>query len=74
MRCIRWIHFIHHATNRYGNKWDKKAPIDLCAKAFYGMQSVPNEQVVVMNQVLTHESNIGYEEFQNLEVCFCILF
>lgn len=29
----------------YGEKWDKKAPIDLCDKAFYGVQKKEGQEV-----------------------------
>jgi len=52
----------------YGEKWDKKAPISLCERVFYGVQQQEGQQVVIMNQVLTAPVNIGYEEFSNLQV------
>lgn len=55
----------------YGNKWDKKAPIDLCEKAFYGMPQFEGEEVVVLSQVLISDVNIGYEDFENVIVVEC---
>lgn len=52
----------------YGEKWDKKAPINLCERVFYGYPQQEGQQVVIMNQVLTAPVNIGYEEFSNLQV------
>ncbi|GAB5353318.1 hypothetical protein AAMO2058_000026700 [Amorphochlora amoebiformis] len=52
----------------YGKKWDKKAPIKLCDYAFFGIPKEPKEQIVILNQVLISDVNVGYETFSNLRV------
>lgn len=52
----------------YGKKWDKKAPIKLCDYAFFGIPKQKNEQVVILNQVLISDVNIGYESFSNCKL------
>jgi len=52
----------------YGKKWDKKAPIKLCDYAFFGIPKKKDEQVVILNQVLISDVNIGYETFSNLRL------
>jgi len=57
--------FLHH---EYGKSWARKAPIRLCDQTFYGIQTEPDEQVVVLNQVLVDEVNVGYQNLSNTQV------
>lgn len=57
-----------YLSAEFGKKWDRKAPIKLCDYAFFGTPKREDEQVVVLNQVLISDVNIGYEGFANLKV------
>jgi len=57
-----------YLENEFGKKWDKKAPIKLCDYAFFGIPKKESEQVVILNQVLISDVNIGYESFTNIKV------
>jgi len=52
----------------YGNKWDQKAPINLCEVTFYGYRKQKDQEVVILSQVLVDEVNVGYEHTSNGEV------
>jgi len=55
-------------ASEYGCKWDKKAPVKLCERAFFGIPTKENQEVVIMNQVLVADINIGYEDIVNMQV------
>jgi protease Do-like 9 len=52
----------------WGKSWDAKAPIRLCEKAFNGVKSYNDEEVVVLAHVLAADVNVGYRGQFNLTV------
>lgn len=57
-----------YLSAEYGEKWDLKAPVKLLEKWMHGYKETPDEQVVVLSQVLNAEINIGYEYVTNTTV------
>eukprot|EP00276_Gloeochaete_wittrockiana_P001837 CAMPEP_0184671688 /NCGR_PEP_ID=MMETSP0308-20130426/85649_1 /TAXON_ID=38269 /ORGANISM="Gloeochaete witrockiana, Strain SAG 46.84" /LENGTH=606 /DNA_ID=CAMNT_0027118861 /DNA_START=212 /DNA_END=2032 /DNA_ORIENTATION=- len=50
-----------YLRNEYGKEWETKAPVKLCNLALDGVLTEPDEQVVILSQVLAAEINIGYQ-------------
>ncbi|GFR47412.1 hypothetical protein Agub_g9129 [Astrephomene gubernaculifera] len=59
---------VPYLRSEYGKEYDFDAPVKLLEKMMHGMASQPDEQVVVLSQVLAAEVNVGYEELQNTQV------
>eukprot|EP01119_Soliformovum_irregulare_P010447 TRINITY_DN2570_c0_g1_i2.p1 TRINITY_DN2570_c0_g1~~TRINITY_DN2570_c0_g1_i2.p1 ORF type:complete len:524 (+),score=154.43 TRINITY_DN2570_c0_g1_i2:96-1667(+) len=57
-----------YLRHQWGKDWDKKAPIKLCDKATNGQKEHPDEEVVILAQVLAAETNMGYQSLSNLQV------
>lgn len=54
--------------SEYGKAWSRKGPLRLCEYAFFGVPEEEGQQVVVLNQVLTSELNVGYQDVVNTAV------
>lgn len=54
--------------HEYGEDWINAAPRRLYDKAMHQLMQKPNQQIVVMTQVLSDDVNTGYQQFQNLQV------
>ena len=52
----------------YGEEFDRKAPVELLVKWMHGVKDTPDEQVVVLSQVLDAPINMGYEDVANVTV------
>jgi hypothetical protein len=48
--------------------WWEKAPVELLHHYYTGVRTAQRTEVVVLNQVLADELNVGYEEFFNTTV------
>jgi len=57
-----------YLRNEYGDKWQKKAPVKLVDFANYGQKEFPDQEIVILSQTLAAETNIGYQELQNIRV------
>jgi hypothetical protein len=57
-----------YLRSEYGEKWDFEAPVKLLDKLLYGYKRTPNEQVVILSQVLNAKINVGYEYLTNTEL------
>ncbi|KAH9776054.1 protease Do-like 9 [Citrus sinensis] len=53
---------------QYGKDYEYEAPVKLLDKLLYSMPQLPDEQLVVVSQVLVADINIGYEEIVNTQV------
>eukprot|EP00887_Chlorella_sp_A99_P000136 scaffold16.g136.t1 len=54
--------------SEYGKDFDYDAPVKLLDKMLHAMADKPGQQIVVLSQVLAHESNVGFEEIVNTQV------
>ncbi|KAG5536833.1 hypothetical protein RHGRI_024311 [Rhododendron griersonianum] len=54
--------------NFYGKEYEYEAPVKLLDKLLHEMPQSPDEQLVVISQVLVADINIGYEEIVNTQV------
>ncbi|RLN08907.1 protease Do-like 9 [Panicum miliaceum] len=52
----------------YGKDYEYDAPVKLLVKHLHAMAESPDEQLVVVSQVLVADINIGYEEIVNTQV------
>ncbi|GLC35506.1 Protease Do-like 9 [Pleodorina starrii] len=59
---------VPYLRSEYGKEYDFDAPVKLLDKMMHGMASHPDEQVVVLSQVLAADVNLGYEEICNTQV------
>jgi hypothetical protein len=53
---------------QYGKDYEYDAPVKLLVKHLHAMAESPDEQLVVVSQVLVADINIGYEEIVNTQV------
>eukprot|EP00298_Acanthocystis_sp_HF-20_P014018 c20602_g1_i2.p1 GENE.c20602_g1_i2~~c20602_g1_i2.p1 ORF type:complete len:619 (+),score=230.11 c20602_g1_i2:112-1968(+) len=60
-----------YLKEEYGEQFDFLAPTRLLEKHLFGFKTRPNHQVVILSQVLAHNSNVGYEYLQNIQVIKC---
>jgi len=54
--------------DRWGTKWETKAPVGLVDKAMNGAKIFPDQQVVVLSQILINNTNFGYPAMANLQI------
>eukprot|EP00879_Flechtneria_rotunda_P019848 GHRR01020862.1.p1 GENE.GHRR01020862.1~~GHRR01020862.1.p1 ORF type:complete len:209 (+),score=58.91 GHRR01020862.1:1813-2439(+) len=59
---------VPYLRSEYGKEYDFDAPVKLLDKMMHAMADEPEQQVVLLSQVLAAEVNIGYEEFLNTQV------
>ncbi|KAL3147512.1 Protease Do-like 9 [Trebouxia sp. C0009 RCD-2024] len=59
---------VPYLRSEYGKEYDFDAPVKLLDSMMHAMADQPNQQVVVLGQVLASEVNIGYEETVNTQV------
>ncbi|WMV58463.1 hypothetical protein MTR67_051848, partial [Solanum verrucosum] len=53
---------------KYGKDYEYEAPVKLLDKLLHEFRQSPDEQIVVVSQVLVADINIGYEEIVNTQV------
>ncbi|PPS19382.1 hypothetical protein GOBAR_AA01181 [Gossypium barbadense] len=56
------------AIESYGNDYEYEALVKLLDKLLHSMPQSPDEQFVVVSQVLVSDINIGYEDIVNTQV------
>ena len=58
-----------YLQDTFGRQWSKRAPIDLLQLAYYGVLEHPDQQVVLLSTILSHDVNQGYgPSFHNIEL------
>eukprot|EP01118_Nematostelium_gracile_P007791 TRINITY_DN2554_c0_g1_i1.p1 TRINITY_DN2554_c0_g1~~TRINITY_DN2554_c0_g1_i1.p1 ORF type:complete len:442 (-),score=106.86 TRINITY_DN2554_c0_g1_i1:35-1360(-) len=57
-----------YMRHQWGKQWDRKAPIKLCDKAMNDQKLYPDQEIVILAQVLAAEINIGYQNLSNIQV------
>ncbi|EDO41765.1 predicted protein [Nematostella vectensis] len=57
-----------YMQHQYGKDWARKAPIRLCDRALYGILENPDQEVILLSQVLASELTTGYENIANLQL------
>ncbi|WVZ09721.1 hypothetical protein V8G54_014251 [Vigna mungo] len=57
-----------NAAIKYGKDYEYEAPVKLLDKLLHSMPQSPDEQLVVVSQVLVADINIGYEDIVNIQV------
>ncbi|XP_058179407.1 protease Do-like 9 [Rhododendron vialii] len=59
---------VPYLRSEYGKEYEYEAPVKLLDKLLHEMPQSPDEQLVVISQVLVADINIGYEEIVNTQV------
>ncbi|KAF9667835.1 hypothetical protein SADUNF_Sadunf15G0064600 [Salix dunnii] len=59
---------VPYLRSEYGKEYEFEAPVKLLDKLLHSMPQSPDEQIVVVSQVLVADINIGYEELVNTQV------
>ncbi|CAL5037730.1 unnamed protein product [Urochloa decumbens] len=59
---------VPYLRSEYGKDYEYDAPVKLLDKHMHAMAQSPDEQLVVVSQVLVSDINIGYEEIVNIQV------
>ncbi|KAL5200361.1 hypothetical protein ABZP36_021564 [Zizania latifolia] len=59
---------VPYLRSEYGKDYEYDAPVKLLDKHLHVMAQSPDEQLVVVSQVLVADINIGYEEIVNIQV------
>ncbi|KAG8378963.1 hypothetical protein BUALT_Bualt07G0039100 [Buddleja alternifolia] len=59
---------VPYLRSEYGKDYEYEAPVKLLDKLLHEMPQSPDEQIVVVSQVLVADINIGYEEIVNTQV------
>ncbi|PUZ77485.1 hypothetical protein GQ55_1G375400 [Panicum hallii var. hallii] len=59
---------VPYLRSEYGKDYEYDAPVKLLVKHLHAMAESPDEQLVVVSQVLVADINIGYEEIVNTQV------
>ncbi|XP_027125698.1 protease Do-like 9 [Coffea arabica] len=59
---------VPYLRSEYGKDYEYEAPVKLLDKLLHEMPKSPDEQIVVVSQVLVADINIGYEDIVNTQV------
>ncbi|XP_062168906.1 protease Do-like 9 [Alnus glutinosa] len=59
---------VPYLRSEYGKEYEYEAPVKLLDKLVHSMPQSPDEQLVVVSQVLVADINIGYEDIVNTQV------
>ncbi|EOY20642.1 hypothetical protein QUC31_006955 [Theobroma cacao] len=59
---------VPYLRSEYGKDYEYEAPVKLLDKLLHSMPQSPDEQLVVVSQVLVADTNIGYEDIVNTQV------
>ncbi|XP_050223890.1 protease Do-like 9 [Mercurialis annua] len=59
---------VPYLRSEYGKEYEYEAPVKLLDKLLHSMPQTPDEQLVVVSQVLVADINIGYEDIVNTQV------
>ncbi|KAJ6888642.1 protease Do-like 9 [Populus alba x Populus x berolinensis] len=59
---------VPYLRSEYGKEYEFEAPVKLLDKLLHSMPQSPDEQIVVVSQVLVADINIGYEDIVNTQV------
>ncbi|KAK8953314.1 Protease Do-like 9 [Platanthera guangdongensis] len=59
---------VPYLRSEYGKDYEYDAPVKLLEKHLHAMAQSPDEQLVVVSQVLVADINIGYEDIVNTQV------
>ena len=51
-----------YMKSEYGKSWLCKAPVRFVKEYMYGKKTRPTEQIVILNQILSHDVNHGYSD------------
>ena len=57
-----------YLQSEYGMDYHREAPVKLLDRLLHGHKRWPDEQVVVVSQVLANEATLGYEDCYNTQV------
>ncbi|EPS65237.1 hypothetical protein M569_09541, partial [Genlisea aurea] len=61
---------VPYLRSEYGKDYEYEAPVKLLDKLLHEFPQSPDEQIVVVSQVLVADINIGYEDIVNTQVGF----
>ncbi|KAI4336108.1 hypothetical protein L6164_014677 [Bauhinia variegata] len=59
---------VPYLRSEYGKDYEYEAPVKLLEKLLHSLPQSPDEQLVVVSQVLVADINIGYEDIVNTQV------
>jgi len=57
-----------YLQSEYGSDFATDSPVKLLEKLYHGMPKSPDEEVVVLSQVLACDATLGYEDIYNVQV------
>ncbi|GFR40455.1 hypothetical protein Agub_g1013 [Astrephomene gubernaculifera] len=57
-----------YLQSEYGAEYGSEAPVKLLDRLYHGLPSRPEEEVVVLSQVLACDATLGYEEVFNVQL------
>ncbi|KAL4448419.1 hypothetical protein ABPG75_005638 [Micractinium tetrahymenae] len=58
---------VPYLFSEYGQDYPTKAPVGLLEQLRFGVKNTSDEQVVVLNRVLSSDATTGYEDFSNIQ-------
>ncbi|KAK9829857.1 hypothetical protein WJX72_008281 [[Myrmecia] bisecta] len=59
---------VPYMRSEYGKEYDFDAPVKLLDKMMHAMTQQPDQQIVVLSQVLASDAVVGYEDLVNTQV------
>ncbi|KAG2497712.1 hypothetical protein HYH03_004449 [Edaphochlamys debaryana] len=57
-----------YLQSEYGSDYGSDAPVKLLDRLYHGFPSTPDEEVVVLSQVLACDATLGYEDIYNVQL------
>lgn len=57
-----------YLESEYGADYGREAPVKLLDRLLHGHRQTPDEEVVIVSQVLACDATLGYEEVYNTQV------
>jgi S1-C subfamily serine protease len=52
-----------YLSQEWGKEWQQKAPVRFVEKALYAAKDVPDQEVVILSQILAADINVTYQQY-----------
>jgi len=52
-----------YLSQEWGKEWQQKAPVRFVEKALYGAKDKPDQEVVILSQILAADINVTYQQY-----------
>jgi len=52
-----------YLSSEWGKEWQQKAPVRFVEKALYGAKDKPDQEVVILSQILAADINVTYQQY-----------